>query len=157
MRQLIFPTIHAQLANGTQLTLPYEAQGEFNIALFIFSYTHYETMRTWLPKLQRMAQDNPKFHVYICPILTESTSVPRPNSDDSNIMSDHFATVLPLVVDKHALAESLRYKTQHKMQLFLFDREGIIHWRTSGDADVTRQSRLQRELTMLMLKVARKS
>jgi hypothetical protein len=135
---MIFPTVCGENLTGRQFVVPYTLEGEYNLVMVAFEPAQQFLLRTWLPVLSQIAEQQSSFRFYELPTLGNLT-------EDQRIFIDHGMRrsisdpdireiVITLYVDKIAFCKALDIRTENTIHLFLIDHEGEVLWRCEGIA-----------------------
>jgi hypothetical protein len=131
-----FPVVKGDNLNGQTIQIPGELRGEINVLLVPFQMWQQDLVNSWVPFLEHLTKNNPKFDYYELPTIRKMNFFARRIIDGGmrgGIPSRNTrGRTVTLYIDKTPFKETLGIPTEKTLYLYLVDKEGTILWEESG-------------------------
>ena len=145
-----FPVVKGDNLNGQTIQIPGELKGEINVLLVPFQMWQQDLVNSWVPFLEHLMKNNPKFDYYELPTIRKMNFFARRIIDGGmrgGIPSrDTRGRTVTLYIDKTPFKEALGIPTETTLYLYLVDREGTILWEESGEITDEKATSLEEAL-----------
>jgi hypothetical protein len=132
--------------------------GEFIALMLVFNPTQQIETRTWLPILREAQETYDQFAFYEIPVMNEfkpaQQQVVFSTMQRSILAEQRQHTVIPIFLNKQAFRRRLQIATERSLNVILLDREGFVHWRAEGFANLLKQAQFRRALANLVPQTA---
>ncbi len=147
-----FPKIEGTNLEGRRFVLPGDFEGSLNVVMVAFKREQQRDVDTWLPFLKTVAAARPDVRVYEIPTLGRRYRIMRSFIDGgmrSGIPDKAVReATITLYIDKTPFRDALKIGTEDRIQVFLIDRQGRVHWHAEGPLDAKAGSSLEARLAM---------
>ena len=145
-----FPKVEGRNLEGRAFHLPADFEGDVNVVLVAFKREQQADVDTWTPALKSLATGHPTMRVYELPTLGRRYRLIRSFIDggmrggipDAAVR----AATITLYIDKAPFERALGITSEDKIEVFLVDRTGRIHWRTRGRFTDAAEAELKQRL-----------
>jgi len=145
-----FPTVKGDNLNGQTIQIPGELKGEINVLLVPFQMWQQDLVNSWVPFLEHLMKNNPKFDYYELPTIRKMNFFARRMIDGGmrgGIPSrDTRGRTVTLYIDKTPFKEALGIPTEGTLYLYLVNKRGTILWEDSGEISDEKASSLEEAL-----------
>ncbi len=145
--EIHFPVVSGNNLDRKELTFPKDFAGKYNLVMVAFQQNQQRSINTWIPFAQEIEATIPGFVYYELPTIYSMPVLSRTfiNEGMRAGIPDQIARerTVTLYLDKTAFKSALDIPNEEDIYLFLVDREGYIHWRTSGEYTPERLNELQ--------------
>lgn len=119
-----------------KMVFPDDFDGESNLVFIAFLRRHQDLIDSWVPFVEQLAQDYPGLQYYEFPTLSRRGFIYRTFLNEgmrAGIPSEATrARTITLYLDKSAFRRALDIENEQNMWLYLFDKSGVVLWRTAG-------------------------
>lgn len=119
-----------------KMVFPDDFAGETNLVFIAFLRWHQDLIDSWVPFVEQLAQDYPGLQYYEFPTLPRRGFIYRTFLNEgmrAGIPNEATrARTITLYLDKRAFRSALDIEGEQKMWVYLFDKSGIVLWRTEG-------------------------
>jgi hypothetical protein len=118
--------------------LPSEIEGEWALLMIAFQQWQQGEVDTWIPIARGLAERHPNLAFYELPTIRRLPGFAR-NFIDGGMragIADRIArdTTITLYLNKEAFRRALDIPSEETITVMLIDRQGNIHWRSTGPA-----------------------
>jgi hypothetical protein len=148
------PTVNGSNLNRQKLTFPKDFVGDVNLVFIAFQQWHQNLINEWVPLAEQLEKTIPGFHYYEFPVVYEMgwmgrtflnegmrAGIPNPATR---------ARTITLYLEKSEFREALEIPDESTIWAYLFDRDGNVLWRISGDFSEEKGEALQTAVTQLL-------
>ena len=130
------PTVTGNNLARKKMVFPDDFAGETNLVFIAFLRWHQDLIDSWVPFVEKLAQDYPTLQYYEFPTLPRRGFIYRTSLNEgmrAGIPNEATrARTITLYLDKRAFRRALDIDGEQKMWVYLFDKSGIVLWRTEG-------------------------
>jgi hypothetical protein len=131
-----FAQITAQNLARKTFHLPGDFEGDFNLCLIAFQRWHQPLINSWIPLARNLEETHPGFVYYEFPVIRRVNVLYRGFIDQGmrTGIPDPVARhkTITLYTDKAAFKHPLEIDDEDEIHLRLVDREGAVHWSSTG-------------------------
>jgi hypothetical protein len=132
---VVVPTVSFYALSKERVTLPADFRGDRNLLLLYFDLTQQKDIDDWNALIDRWRASDPSLSSYTLLVSPQKNFLSRWWQNASmRSASDpsHWATTLPVYVDKRGFERKLGIASEKQVILLLADRQGHILSRLSG-------------------------
>ena len=137
-----FPIVSGFNLQRQELEFPRDFGGELNILFIPFLQKQQAVVDTWVPFVQEIEAGYPGVVYYELPTIDERSRLSRTFINEGMRAGIPNQTArertVTLYLDTDAFRQALAIPGRDEVHILLVDREGTIHWRTTGQFDQTK-------------------
>ncbi len=152
-RSLVFPKIEVRDLQGTDLILPRDFAGKWNLVIVAFRRGQQRLVDSWVPHLEAHALGDPEFRFYELPALARMWAPARGFMDGGMAAAIKDPVILQRTLttygDLGRVTQALSITSRSTISLFLVNRDGQVHWKTEGGYRESAFTDLERVLATL--------
>jgi hypothetical protein len=141
-RSLVFPKIEVRDLQGTDLILPRDFAGKWNLVIVAFRRGQQRLVDSWVPHLEAHALGDPEFRFYELPAFDGGMAAAIKNP----VILQRTLTTYG---DLGRVTQALSITSRSTISLFLVNRDGQVHWETEGGYRESAFTDLERVLATL--------
>lgn len=131
-----FPSFEGKALTGQKFVVPESLGKPHNLLLVAFKREQQEDVDTWIPRLEKVEDENDDFAFYEFPILPEMNAMARwfiYRGMRGGIASERArARTVTFHLDKREFRDRLRIDSEEFIHAFLVDSTGVVIWRATG-------------------------
>ena len=148
---IVLPSVSFDTLSKQRVTLPADFHTDHNLLLLYFDLTQQPDVDNWNKVIDGWRVNDPSLTAYTSLVSSQKNFLSRwwQNSSMRSASPDssHWATTLPLYVDKHAFEHKLEITTEKQTVLLLLDRKGRVLNRVNGPPTDSGRSTMQAALS----------
>jgi hypothetical protein len=133
---MIFPAVNGSNLSGREYALPADFEGELNIVAIAFQMWHQNEVNTWMPLLEQLERRLPGLLAYELPVIRSMNRFNQWVIDQGmrGGIPDRATRdrTITLYLDKERFRQALNLPDENHIYVLLVDRQGRVHWQTSG-------------------------
>lgn len=131
-----FPIVTGSNLVRQKLTLPYNFEGDLNVAVIAFEQWQQQEVDTWLPHLQQLEAEQPYLRYYELPTIRNMNFLSRAFINEGMRMGIPNNTArqrtITLYLNKRSFKVALDIRTERTITVMLVTQRGEVLWRTTG-------------------------
>jgi len=148
------PTVNGSNLNREKLNFPKDFVGEINLVFIAFQQWHQDLINEWVPLAEELEKTIPNFHYYEFPVVYKMgwmgrtflnegmrAGIPNPATRGRTIT---------LYLEKSDFREALDIPDEGTIWAYLFDKEGRVVWRLSGEFSQEKGAALETAVTEIL-------
>jgi hypothetical protein len=148
------PHVNGSNLNREKMSFPSDFCGEVNLVFIAFQQWHQNLINEWVPLAEEMEKSTPEFHYYEFPVVYQMgwlgrtflnegmrAGIPNPATRGRTIT---------LYLDKEPFRQSLDIPDESTIWVYLFDKEGRVLWRISGEFSQEKEAAFRTAVTEIL-------
>jgi hypothetical protein len=146
----VFPLLQCVSLSGHAVGVPGGLGGQKNVVIVAFQPQRQKTINTWFSALRQLEATHPQLRFYEMPHVSPNFRAFRPRIEAfmKTQLPDPalHSRVIPLYTEKAPLMAAVGAPNEQTVVVLLIDKNGAIHWRTTGAYTADKRRSLEQAL-----------
>ena len=145
------PIVNGSNLNRQKMSFPQDFVAEVNLVFIAFQQWHQNLINEWVPLAEELEKTIPDFHYYEFPVVYKMSWMGR------TFLNEGMRAGIPnpatrgrtitLYLEKSDFRDALEIPDESTIWAYLFDRDGNVLWRISGNFSEAKGMALQTAVT----------
>jgi len=148
------PVVNGSNLNRQKLVFPKDFVGDVNLVFIAFQQWHQDLVNEWVPLAEQLEKSILGFHYYEFPTIYKMgwigrtflnegmrAGIPNPATRDRTVT---------LYLEKSAFRHALDIPDESTIWAYLFDKQGKVLWRISGEFSQEKGAELETAVTQIL-------